>query len=156
MVVTLSIEEFHSHNHLDLIRFLHFKNIYNPQIIEDITQAFYLRLSERPVLAQFDPARGTFEAYIMRCLSNVMSDYFNADPVTIGLSEIDGCRETSDVAGRILDFKSWIEKHAGKASDKMLECLQARIRGDELSESLRTTYYRYLKIYLTQESGDGL
>lgn len=149
MLVTTSIEVFHNSNHMDLVRFLKYKGIHAPERIQDITQAFYLRLQEYDCLAKYNAALGTFEAYTIRILSNTMSDYFNDEPPAGQISELDGAREPSLVAERISDFRSWIIKHGGKQSDNLLSCLRARIRGDELNESMRCTYYRYLKEYLS-------
>lgn len=147
MVITQDLESFRRLNHTDLIRFLRFKGISNPDTIQDVLQAFYLRAIANHALSRFDPALGSFEAFIFKILQNVLLDFLAGQETASTLSGLEPMPE-SHCGERIRDFARWIEEHCGKARADMLACLKDRMLGYELSESKRTTYYRYLRIYM--------
>lgn len=151
MVQTSSIQEFHRLNHADLIRFLQYKGIFDYDIQQDLCQSFYLRLQTHACLDTFDPLKGSFDSYICKILSNLIADYYSQEIQARPLQESDGVTETDEVLARIRDFRSWIERRGGRQSNNLLRCLRARIRGDRLNESSRSTYYRYLQQYQTKE-----
>jgi hypothetical protein len=147
MITTTDLETFRRLNHLDLVRFLSFKGVHNADILQDVLQAFYLRAMANHALNRFDPALGSFEAYILKILQNVLLDYLADQETASTLSGMEPIAQ-NDCEARIRDFARWIEGHCGKAVPDMLACLKDRMLGYELSESKRTTYYRYLRIYL--------
>lgn len=152
MTETRSLEEFESLNHQDLVRYLRYKGVTDTETINDITQSYYVRLQVYNCLDKYDSAIGTYDAYMIRILNNTMSDHFNDAQQHINYQfDINLCTQptsSSDAYNRINDFKSWIIKYGGKQSKRLLMCLESRIKGDNLNESMRTTYYRYMREYL--------
>ena len=81
MVIVDNVSDFAKKNEEDLRRFLtNRKGIFDPELVNDIIQNFYLRIIKNEALEKYDPSRGSFKTYIMTILCNMLKHEKNRNP----------------------------------------------------------------------------
>lgn len=146
MTPCTDLAEFYRLNNSDLIRILYWKGISDPEHIKDVCQSFYYRVARLHILERYDPALGPFESFILSVIQNVIID--SAEETTFPEQESE--TPLHEIYGRIREFRGWLRKHAGRQSEPLLKELEARVKGKDLKESSRSTYFRYVRRFLNQ------
>jgi DNA-directed RNA polymerase specialized sigma24 family protein len=73
MVVVDNVKDFAKQNEGDIRRFLtNSKHIFDPELVNDIIQNFYVRLISSDALSTFDPSIATFNTYIITILCRML------------------------------------------------------------------------------------
>jgi RNA polymerase sigma factor (sigma-70 family) len=75
VVVVNNVEDFAKNNEEDLRRYLTSgkgKLIFDPEMVNDIIQNFYVRIIKSDALSKFDPTLASFETYIITILCNML------------------------------------------------------------------------------------
>ena len=76
MTVVDNVSDFAKYNEDDIRLYLtsprRGRGLYDPELVNDIIQNFYLRLLKSDALKKYDPAIGSFKTYVITILSNML------------------------------------------------------------------------------------
>jgi DNA-directed RNA polymerase specialized sigma24 family protein len=82
MVVVDNPRDFQKKNEEDIRRYLtNSKNIYDPELVNDIIQNFYVRLIKSEALKNYDPKRARFETYMLTILCRMLPHEKRKNPM---------------------------------------------------------------------------
>ena len=73
MIVVNNVEAFAKHNEEDIRRYLtNGKKIFDPEMVNDIIQNFYMRMIRSCALSKFDPELASFDTYVLTMLCRML------------------------------------------------------------------------------------